>query len=247
MPSLYCFNEPPDSPPHRYFKTNNRHIVSSVNHMPFLIWNIRVCVLSCVWLCDPMDCSPPGSSVHGIFLAGNTGVGCHFFLQGIFLTQGLNLRTLCLLRWQADSLPLSHLEPLFNRRNISLNSTLFLLTRLAEIKYWTYKCVLLAGEWIHGSLPLLEYLSLINSTCHLVHLQESIFHLLEWNVTETWKNQSILQEVDDRITSRAVRRARSSVQRRKQVIGAVVDGVVTAGGRETLPQPLVEWKRHTCT
>ena len=24
---------------------------------------------SCVWLCDPMDCSPPGSSVHGILQA----------------------------------------------------------------------------------------------------------------------------------------------------------------------------------
>ena len=33
-----------------------------------------------------------------------TGVGCHFLLQGIFLTQGLNL---CLLHWQVDSLPLS--------------------------------------------------------------------------------------------------------------------------------------------
>ena len=35
----------------------------------------------------------------------NTGVGCHFFLQGIFPTQGSNL---CLLGLQADSLPLSH-------------------------------------------------------------------------------------------------------------------------------------------
>ena len=35
----------------------------------------------------------------------NTGVGCHFLLQGIFLTQGLNP---CLLHWQEDSLPLSH-------------------------------------------------------------------------------------------------------------------------------------------
>ena len=25
---------------------------------------------SCLTLCDPMDCSPPGSSVHGIFQAG---------------------------------------------------------------------------------------------------------------------------------------------------------------------------------
>ena len=32
-------------------------------------------------LCDPMACSPPGSSVHGILQARNTGVGCHFLLQ----------------------------------------------------------------------------------------------------------------------------------------------------------------------
>ena len=47
-----------------------------------------------------MDCSPPGSSVH--FPGKNTGVGCHFLLQGIFPTQGLNLH---LLHWLADSLP----------------------------------------------------------------------------------------------------------------------------------------------
>ena len=36
----------------------------------------------------------------------NTGVGCHFLLQGIFPTQGSNLQ---LLHWQADSLPLASL------------------------------------------------------------------------------------------------------------------------------------------
>ena len=45
--------------------------------------------------CDPMDCSPPGSSVHGIF-GKNIGVGCHFVFQGVFLTQGLGLNP-CLL------------------------------------------------------------------------------------------------------------------------------------------------------
>ena len=46
---------------------------------------------SCPTLCDPMDCSPPDSSVRGILLPGkNTGVSCHFLLQGIFLTQVLN-------------------------------------------------------------------------------------------------------------------------------------------------------------
>ena len=36
----------------------------------------------------------------------NTGVGCRTLLQGIFLTQGLNPHLLCLLNWQAGSLPL---------------------------------------------------------------------------------------------------------------------------------------------
>ena len=37
----------------------------------------------------------------------NTGVGCHALLQGIFPTQGLNPRFLCLLHWQVGSLPLA--------------------------------------------------------------------------------------------------------------------------------------------
>ena len=47
-----------------------------------------------------MDCSPSGSSVHGISPGKNTGVGCHSLLQGIFPTQGLNPRLLRLLLWQ---------------------------------------------------------------------------------------------------------------------------------------------------
>ena len=45
---------------------------------------------SCLILCDPMDSSPPGSSVHGDSPGKNTGVGSHSRLQGIFPTQGLN-------------------------------------------------------------------------------------------------------------------------------------------------------------
>ena len=41
-------------------------------------------------LCDPMDCSPPGSYVHGDSPGMNAGVGSHSLLQGIFPTQGLN-------------------------------------------------------------------------------------------------------------------------------------------------------------
>ena len=60
---------------------------------------------SCPTLCDPIDCSPPGSSVHGDSPGRNTGVGCHSLLQRIFATQGSNPS---LLHWRADSLPLCH-------------------------------------------------------------------------------------------------------------------------------------------
>ena len=46
-------------------------------------------------LCDPLDCSPPGSSLCPWDFPGkNTEVNCHFFLLGIFPTQGLNLSLL---------------------------------------------------------------------------------------------------------------------------------------------------------
>ena len=44
----------------------------------------------CLTLCDPMDCSPPSSSLHGDSPGKYTGVGCHALLQRIFPTQGSN-------------------------------------------------------------------------------------------------------------------------------------------------------------
>ena len=55
---------------------------------------IQLCAMLC-WVAqsrptlhDPMDCSPPGSSVHGDSPGKNTGMSCHGLLQGIFPTQG---------------------------------------------------------------------------------------------------------------------------------------------------------------
>ena len=61
---------------------------------------------SCLTLYNPMDCSLPGSSVHG-FLQESTGLGCPFLRQGMFLTQGSNPHLLCLLHWHVSSLPLA--------------------------------------------------------------------------------------------------------------------------------------------
>ena len=60
-----------------------------LSHQGRPIYVIYMCSCSvakpCLTFCDPMDCSPPGSAVHGISRGKNTGVSCHFLLQGIFL------------------------------------------------------------------------------------------------------------------------------------------------------------------
>ena len=98
-----------------------RHTLWSLVPQPLFIYQaVCVCVCVCVYACtctharghmlscrvmsdflDSMDCSLPSSSVRGILQARSTGVRCHLFLQGIFLTQGLNPCLLHLLRWQA--------------------------------------------------------------------------------------------------------------------------------------------------
>ena len=45
---------------------------SAIHHLPFLYFHACMCaklLQLCPTLCDPMDCSPPGSSVHGILQA----------------------------------------------------------------------------------------------------------------------------------------------------------------------------------
>ena len=56
---------------------------------------VKVLVAQLCWtLCDPIDCSSPGSSVHRILQARTLAWGSHALLQRIFLTQGLNLSLL---------------------------------------------------------------------------------------------------------------------------------------------------------
>ena len=68
---------------------------------------VRACTRSCLTLCDPMDWSPPGSSVHEIFQARTLEWVAISSLQGIFPTQGSNPCLLRLLHWQVSSLPLA--------------------------------------------------------------------------------------------------------------------------------------------
>ena len=69
----------------------------------------RVCVFSHFVLSDslrPHGLQPSKLLCPWDFPAENPGVGCHFLLQGIFLTQVSDSCLLSLLHWQVDSLPL---------------------------------------------------------------------------------------------------------------------------------------------
>ena len=60
------------------------------SHQPPVTGLLCLVAQLCPTLCNPADCSLPGSSVHGDSPGKNTGVGCHDLLQGIFPTQGSN-------------------------------------------------------------------------------------------------------------------------------------------------------------
>ena len=81
---------------HRAGKGRTEHQNSGRRHVGPLALStgdpavLRLVAQSCLTLCDPMDYSLPGSSVHRDSLGKNTGLGCHALLQGIFPSQGLN-------------------------------------------------------------------------------------------------------------------------------------------------------------
>ena len=60
------------------------------NDSPIALPSVCLVTQLCLTLCDPMDCCPPGPSVHGDSPGKHTGVGWHALLQGIFPTQGSN-------------------------------------------------------------------------------------------------------------------------------------------------------------
>ena len=68
------------SNPHLLCLLHCRQILYLLNYWgsPFLTFVSAKSLQFCPTLCDPMDCSPPGSSVHGISQARDTGVSCHF-------------------------------------------------------------------------------------------------------------------------------------------------------------------------
>ena len=76
-----------------------------------------MCVFSCSVMFDSLSAYrlwPTSLLCPWNFPGRNIRVGCHFLLQGIFLTQALNRRLLSLLHWQEDFLPLKKCKLSYN-------------------------------------------------------------------------------------------------------------------------------------
>ena len=75
-----------------WFSQSTCPVVGLLGHMVDLLLCAMLCLVTqlCLTLCNPVDCSWPGSFVHGGSPGKNIGVGCHAFLQEIFPTQGSN-------------------------------------------------------------------------------------------------------------------------------------------------------------
>ena len=99
------------------------------------------------------------------FSSNNPGVGYHFLLQGIFPSQGLNLH---LLRWQADSLPLSHLG---SNTTILLYNTQYVLGHICLFPDFT--------DTVHNQHKMLS-LQLKSRSLFLLH--KSMFFKLQLNL-----------------------------------------------------------------
>ena len=102
---------------------------------------------SCPTLCKPIDCSLPDD-----FPGNSTGVDCHFLLQGIFPTQGMNLglphcrqMLYCLSHQGSPNTPLAV---------VGYHSGLPFLLQGIVLTHWSNLRLLHLLHWHVGSLPL---------------------------------------------------------------------------------------------
>ena len=115
-----------------------------------------------------MDYSLPGSSVDGILQARI--LEWVALLQGIFPTQGLNPRLLCVQHWQAGSLtgappgkPISHhlKELILFLKNLLLEAVFHFYLSLLALQKRKKKGVAIFLEKIHTIFKLLENFALV--------------------------------------------------------------------------------------
>ena len=101
LPEKMAYGTQPGSPP------PNLHLYDSKEWFSLLFFKVFTCaqpLQSCPTLCDPMDCSSPGSPVHGT-LQARTLEWVSISSSRRLLYPGIEPRSLCLVNRQAGSLP----------------------------------------------------------------------------------------------------------------------------------------------
>ena len=148
---------------------------------------LAVCACSVAQLCTtlpPYDLYPSRLLCSWTFLRKNTGVGCHFLLKGIFLTQGLNPHLLHLLYWQVDALSLCQLRSLsFGHNCIQQNKGIDFLYHSISKRWIT----------IIIAVPVIS-----------IHSRDQVFKKVEFTKRKINKNIpiSIVKDIKVRLTNR---------------------------------------------
>ena len=141
---------------------------------------------SCPTLCNPMDCSLPGSSVHGILQARIQEWVAMPSSRGIFLTQGSNSGLLCFLHWQMDSLPLvppekSKIIPLII---YTANSLVKAWSIPSDVSCWMQLCMTMGHIFRWFSIYTLRYVKVLHSIC------QKIWKTQQW--PQDWKRSAFI-------------------------------------------------------
>ena len=120
---------------------------------------VCVCAQSCPTHCNPMDCSLPGSSIHGIYqsrilewvaISSSRGSSWPRDQIGVF----------CLPHWQADSVPLRHLGiPIHG-----IQSDICKVQSPLQTPSWSFSC---HGTYFWLPSLLQGIFSVMRSWCHL--------------------------------------------------------------------------------
>ena len=131
---------------------------------------------SCLALWDPMDCTLPGSSVHGDSPGMNPGVGSHAVLQGIFLGKHKSYpeQHFCLVDWWCN------LERL-DKVHINVCWKCFYENIFKYTNGWE-KLVSLSSSDFSPSLPIQEKKKNKNLVLNPLRVLENVYHKyhLEW-------------------------------------------------------------------
>ena len=140
---------------------------------PILLWVHECSIMSDSW--DTMHCSPPGSSVHGIFQECILEQVAISFSRGSFWSRDWTYHILCLRYWQADSLPLVPPENLV----YYFTNALFTLFLLFSCCYCV--CVSMKSDMNTQAMTQIHWYWRLVNTIFRVYIPYLSIKMMDWS------------------------------------------------------------------